>query len=619
MNYYTSNPFFFALRLLRKATAMAALALPAAFFLMSPAATATTVSMGYGHGCSVADTNQVTCWGSVALPTLGTIPVRDVQVGRDFSCARLNGIVKCWGNNDFSQLGESATNPEGQWARGPEQAQQIAVGARHACALSYGAPYCWGDASQGQMGEPARTTVAKATVLAGLRGISHIAAGNGATCMVRSDRSVVCVGAGSGLAGADVEPRTPRTVPGITDALEVSIFDGHACVLRVAGQVSCWGNNRHGELGIPAGSGPLTTPVEVPGLGAAAKSVAAGNGYTCALLVNGTVKCWGTHFNGQLGTGLGPDTATPATGLVIGITDATAISAGKTAACAALEGGYVQCWGEGAGWSSAYCRVPGGLYPGVPASYGLYPDLPICRVPGSAAPMAVQGLGPARDAAEVLEWAEKTMPQTFTAQTTATVPDHIDNFYLREYPGGHQLAINGHGTPHLIYSGPLTAGQVADLGPLYQWLRKATQDEGHKSGLQLQAMPIIHQISFGNVCNGFVLPHAIRGGMNGLPLDLKTTSVRVESDAGSMEFPVQERYRMTVLTSETDWISQRMRREGEPIPPGMKEEPVLYGRTDACPKFDLLGQTVDVVVFYTLGNRKGQLRTRVKVIPSPTV
>lgn len=83
---------------------------------------------GTGYGCSVADTNQVTCWGSLALPTLGTIPVRDVQVGRDFSCARLNGIVKCWGNNDFSQLGESATNPEGQWARGPEQAQQIAVG-----------------------------------------------------------------------------------------------------------------------------------------------------------------------------------------------------------------------------------------------------------------------------------------------------------------------------------------------------------------------------------------------------------------------------------------------------------------------------------------------------------
>ena len=107
--------------------------------------------------------------------------------------------------------------------------------------------------------------------------------------------------------------------------------------------------------------------------------------------------------------------------------------------------------------------------------------------------------------------------------------------------------------------------------------------------------------------------------MYGLPLDLKTTSVRVESDAGSMEFPVQERYRMTLLTSETDWISQRMRRVGEPIPPGMKEEPVLFGRTDACPSFDVLGKEVDLIVFYTLRDKKGQLRTRVKVISSPTV
>jgi alpha-tubulin suppressor-like RCC1 family protein len=594
-------------RLVRRALAIVALALPAAF--APPASMATTVSMGYGHGCSVADTTLATCWGSLALPDLGPSTVSDVKVGRDFSCARLGGVVKCWGNNDVSQLGESANNPEGQWARGPQQAQQIAVGPRHACALSYGAIYCWGDASQGQMGEPARASVPVASQVQGLKRVVHIAAGNGATCVVQEDRSVACVGAGSGLADAAEAPRTPRTVPGIGDALEVSIFDGHACVLRVGGKVSCWGNNRYGELGVPASSGPLTSPVEVPGLGAAAKAVAVGNGYTCALLEGGTVKCWGTHANGQLGTGLAPSTATPATGLVIGITDATAISAGQTAACAALEGGYVQCWGEGAGWSSYPCRVPGGPYPGHADSFI---DLPVCRAPGSAAPMAVKGLGPANDAVQVLEWAERTLPQIFAAQA-ADMPGHIDSYYLRTYPGGHQLAVNGNGTPHLMYLGPITGGQLADLGPLRQWLRKAAEHEGMVSGMQLQAAPYVKLIGYNGVCDGFTVPYAIRGGLHGLPADAVTTSVRVEGGGKSMEFPILSRFQMTVLTTETDWISQRTRRQGEPIPSGMKEEPVLFGRAQGCPSFGQVYEDVDVIVFYTQGNRKGQLRTRAKI------
>jgi hypothetical protein len=211
------------------------------------------------------------------------------------------------------------------------------------------------------------------------------------------------------------------------------------------------------------------------------------------------------------------------------------------------------------------------------------------------------------------------MPGAFPAQG-ASAPDLGDTlFHLRQYPGGHTLGVNVHGTPHLLYLGPLTAGQLADLGPLSRWLNEASLDEGRLSGLQMQAMPYIVQISFGNVCNGFQIPHAIRGGANGVPEGLVTTSVRVESGSRSMEFPVDNRYRIAVLTTETDWISQRTRQPGEPIPAGMKEESVLFGRTSACPSFNPLGLDVDLTVFYTLGKRKGQLRTRVKVIPSPTV
>lgn len=614
MNYYTSNPFFFSLRLLRKATAMAALALPAAFlFFMSSAATATTVSMGYGHGCSVADTNQPTCWGDLPLQDLAPYVVKDIKVGRDFSCALVLSSVRCWGSNEFSQLGTAAAKPTGQFVDGLDQADQIAVGARHACALLYGSLRCWGDASQGQLGEPARTAVARATAIPGLPRAVHVATGNGATCAVQEDGRVLCVGAGSGLAGAADAPRTPRELPGISNALEVSLFDGHACVLRKEGRIACWGSNRFGELGVPATHSPLTAPVEVTGLGAAAKAVAVGTGYTCALLVNGTIQCWGSNTSGQLGTALG---GAGNAGLVTGITDATAISAGQTAACAALQGGYVQCWGEGAGWSSSLCHVAGGRYPQHPDSWGHIVEPPVCRQPGSSAPMAVKGLGPANDAAQVLDWAEKTLPEAFPARGAGAAGLGSNNwYYLREYPGGHTLAVNAHGTPHLLYLGPQSDGRVLDLGPLSRWQDEASRDEGIQSGMQLQAAPYLNLMPMisGGSCANFLVPFGIRGGMKGLPEGMTATGVRVENGGTPMEFPIRSQYRMETLTTDTDWISQRMLQPGQPIPTGMKQEPVLRGIAEGCPVAVRPDDEVGVTVLYSLGDRKGQLRTRAKV------
>lgn len=602
-------------RLLQKVVlSTAALLLSAAF--MPSTSMATTVSMGYTHGCSVTDTGDLRCWGLQAPQEPSGERADHVKVGHDFSCALFLGpAVRCWGSNGFSQLGAQVKTRFGVTISGLPQPAGVVAGARHACALTAEREvYCWGDGSLGQIGKGVSTTTAQAIRVEGLGNIKSVAAGNASTCGTTdtpNDRKVTCVGAGSGLAGAAEDPRTPRTVPGITDALEVSLFASHACVLRAFGKVSCWGSNRYGELGVPA-SGPQTSPVEVPDLGAPAKAVAVGDGYTCALLEGGTVKCWGNHANGQLGMGLAPSTATPATGLVIGITDAKAISAGKTAACAALEGGYVQCWGEGAGWSSAQCRVPGGLYPGVPASWGPIFDLTICRPQGSAAPMAVKGLGPALDAAQVLDWAEKTLPQTFPSQASAA-PNPIDSYlYLREYPGGHRLAINGHGTPRLLYQGPKSAGQVADLGPLSRWVQEAALDEGLSSGLQLQAATHTNAMPGDKPCNTLQTLYGIRGATNVLPEGLMSSSVKVTGGGQSVEHATQYWYRKTIMTNDTDWIS-----DGTHVPgPGTKLEPVHLGVAQGCSAFSGLKDDVDVIVFYTVGNRKGALRTRAPMMTS---
>ncbi len=72
-----------------------------------------------------------------------------------------------------------------------------------------------------------------------------------------------------------------------------------------------------------------------------------GSFFTCALLVDSTVRCWGDNGAGQLGG----TTNTPFTPVVVsGLSNVVALGAGAQHACALLAGGTVRCWGaNGAG------------------------------------------------------------------------------------------------------------------------------------------------------------------------------------------------------------------------------------------------------------------------------
>lgn len=100
------------------------------------------------------------------------------------------------------------------------------------------------------------------------------------------------------------------------------------------------------ETGVVGGSGGGTNVV--------ATAVANGGFYTCALLSTGGVACWGSNILGELGDGLsaGPEEcvdfacstkAVP----VVGLSDATAITANSSETCALLSTGVVDCWGGG--------------------------------------------------------------------------------------------------------------------------------------------------------------------------------------------------------------------------------------------------------------------------------
>ena len=135
----------------------------------------------------------------------------------------------------------------------------------------------------------------------------------------------------------------PQKVPGFKGNV-ISVVAGysHTCALTTFGKVYCWGDNRFGQLGdgtLNSSYVPVPTPISRNVV-----SIAAGQYHSCALLDDGTAKCWGSNRRGQLGNGLAEASATPVQVADLG-GKAREIAAGAAHTCAFLQGGVVKCWG----------------------------------------------------------------------------------------------------------------------------------------------------------------------------------------------------------------------------------------------------------------------------------
>jgi len=82
-----------------------------------------------------------------------------------------------------------------------------------------------------------------------------------------------------------------------------------------------------------------------PGPGCGVAAVGIGIGARCAVLRDGSVRCWGSGSGGVLGNGT--TTSCPVPGLVSGLSDATEVGVGFAFACARRRDGMgIQCWGQ---------------------------------------------------------------------------------------------------------------------------------------------------------------------------------------------------------------------------------------------------------------------------------
>ena len=302
----------------------------------------------------------------VAVRVMCPAPPVAVAAGAEHTCARFaSGIVRCWGDNSGGQLGVGDTLDRGDqtnemganlvpaWLGTGRSVQQVWSGGFHDCALlDDGSVKCWGYNTAGQLGVGHR----------GDRGTARFAIGD----VIER----VALGAGR-------------------SAVTLALGRFHTCAILDDGSVKCWGDGYWGQLGYgntsargdTAGEMGDALPVVPLGAGRTAVAIAAGPRDTCAILDDGSVKCWGDNSYGQLGQGdqvdRGDDPgelgdALPPIALGTGRT-AIAIGVAETRACALLDDGSVKCWGDnglgvlGIGDTFDRGRIPGQMGDALPA------------------------------------------------------------------------------------------------------------------------------------------------------------------------------------------------------------------------------------------------------------
>ena len=230
------------------------------------------LSTGAGHTCALDNNGSLWCWGFndhgqvgngsnqsvISTPTLvaGISNVIAIASGGSHTCALLStGFVKCWGSNDWGQLGDGTTDEK--WSPtavlGINNAVSVAVGITHSCAtLNTGSVKCWGRNDYGQIGDGTTVDKSTPTVVGGIDNATQVAPGRSSTCARLTTGTVKCWGRNSVNElgnGTSTSNLLRTTVSNLTTASKISSSYAHTCSVTSVGGVSCWGYNSNGQLG----------------------------------------------------------------------------------------------------------------------------------------------------------------------------------------------------------------------------------------------------------------------------------------------------------------------------------------------------------------------------------
>lgn len=320
------------------------------------------IDVGAFHACIRRESDAaLMCWGNNGMSELGVSGAGTVttptlvpdsagmlafDAGHRHNCAiAADGTVRCWGKGGSGQLGgpPAVTGPP-TTANGVMNATAVAAGGRQSCAVTGDVVRCWGDNTYGQLGSGTYTSQGAPGAVV-LSNAVEVGLGTGGACALRSSGGVECWGLmipGNGVWSVAPLPRPSS----ITTATQLAVGFWHACAIA-DGEVQCWGEDRHGELGRGT-RGLVVTPSEVA-LGGAISHVGVDQAHACAVSTAGDVHCWGENEFGQLADGTHESDFEPNM-VPTGVTGIVGIAAAHGRACV-WNGTVARCWGRNEGAS----------------------------------------------------------------------------------------------------------------------------------------------------------------------------------------------------------------------------------------------------------------------------
>jgi len=387
-----------------------------------------TWTLGAGVGV---DTLSVSIAGGIVKPLFFTVAVtlpfaaKAIASGNQNTCAIApGGDVYCWGNNQFGQTHPGDPNPQFLApTRVPLPAKMVSIsgGNSHPCAISDEAPpqaYCLGQNNFGQLGNSA--TAPGPVKVPVSDGLAVVSAGFDHTCGLTPAGVAYCWGSGTlgqlgdgavsscsvtNNNGSLQDCHGPERVVGDIRFVSLAAGLSHTCGIATTGLMYCWGLNSSQQLGAPSGSqcqayyddyyyyyyGSYSVACALapqPATGLSFAAVAAGtatcglsnsgavicfepagnvlitNGSftslapdgTCGIAASGATYCWTSTFDSRAASFLQP--APLQTSLVF-----SAITAAQAHRCGILQdGGVVMCWGNNdAGQLGNGTRVSGAV------------------------------------------------------------------------------------------------------------------------------------------------------------------------------------------------------------------------------------------------------------------
>lgn len=326
---------------------------------------ARSIKSNGSHSCVLTEYGELYCWGQdqkIPLKVAGLSNVVDFSLDEYSTTCAITGSTEtndqelvCWGGYAIDEYSTYISIENGI-------PRAVSLGKEHKCMIfevnSVPSVYCMGNNQEGQVGNGSTTFVEIPTLVAGTEGAVAISAGDYHSNVVLSDGTIKSWGGNSqGQLGDGSFFR--RQLPIHLDAnvfpegiSDVVSGENHTCALTLDGGIKCWGGNLNGQVG--NGSINFTKdPTLIVDSVLDAKQISAGNYHTCSLLNSGEVLCWGRNVFGMLGTGhleiTEENLSTPQ--FVILEKDGerlkgvVKIDCGRSHTCALLEDGKLKCWG----------------------------------------------------------------------------------------------------------------------------------------------------------------------------------------------------------------------------------------------------------------------------------